>query len=99
MRNRSAGTSASCEVKTGREKDDAAFLQERAAERLHALVAEVAREADAAAGGRLPLEQLGPLGEERLEEGQVLRQCLPRARPQGLAVPERDRRQPSLGPA
>ena len=56
-----------------RQEHDAGLLDQVAAERLDAVGAEVAREADAARLRRLPREQVGVLGEERLEDRHVAR--------------------------
>src|SRR6476659_5217050 len=61
------------------------------AELLDAVRAAVAREAHTATGGRLPVEQLLPLREERREPREVLGDDLPVALADAIAVSQCDR--------
>jgi hypothetical protein len=80
-------------VDVGREREHAGGLHEPAAEAARRLAGQQAREADAAALRGLPLEVLGPAGEELGEDGQVGGDDRPVAGADPLPVLEGDRGQ------
>ena len=86
-------------VDVGREREHAGGLHEPAAEAARRLAGQQAREADAAALRGLPLEVLGPAGEELGEDGQVGGDDRPVAGADPLPVLRAIVARCSLGPA